>query len=204
MTMLDKILDSMVSLKVISKEDRSVYHFGMECLFLKALHYSSYAVIGAAMGEVRVLLGMGCAFIPLRKSAGGYHAKTRSGCYLLSCMTVFVTLRIYSYKISNYLISICYFVGVAAILILAPLDNENKRMDEDERKYFKRMSRVVVGIITIIILLDKYWGNDFLGELLMYGTVVSAISVIAGAIDKKLKWNDSIGMQKDNISKSHQ
>lgn len=65
----------------ISKDDLEIYSFGLECMFLKLLHYISYLIIGIALDSLLSLFVSACILIPLRTKAGGYHANTRIGCY---------------------------------------------------------------------------------------------------------------------------
>ena len=86
--MTDRILNQLIKLNIIDSEDEEIYRFGLEGIFLKLIHYLSYFLIAALLREwVRFLLFFS-AFLLLRKNAGGYHAKTKGGCYVSSCLTV--------------------------------------------------------------------------------------------------------------------
>lgn len=80
---------SMVKDGIILESEQDIYDFGIECLLLKLIHYISYITIAVMMQQVFDLFVMACAFYPIRVNAGGYHARTRIGCYFVSCLTVF-------------------------------------------------------------------------------------------------------------------
>ena len=48
----------------------------------------SYIVIGFAMRMIMPMIVTAMVLIPLRRKSGGFHARTRSGCYLFSCSIV--------------------------------------------------------------------------------------------------------------------
>lgn len=87
--LVKSILLKMQTMKFVDEEDIEIYQFGLECMLLKLVHITSYLLIGICMREFFSLLVSGSILIPLRRKAGGYHAKTRIGCYLFSCCVVF-------------------------------------------------------------------------------------------------------------------
>ncbi len=80
------ILHKIQTEELVDKEDIEIYQFGLECMLLKLIHIVSYLLIGICMGEVFSLIVSGSILIPLRRKAGGYHAKTRLGCYIFYCI----------------------------------------------------------------------------------------------------------------------
>lgn len=80
------ILECSISESCISEDDLEIYNFGLECMFLKLLHYISYLIIGIALDSLLSLFVSACIFIPLRTKAGGYHANTRIGCYFFHAL----------------------------------------------------------------------------------------------------------------------
>ncbi len=76
------------------------------------------------------------SFSVLREYGGGYHAKTRKKCFVLSIMTLVVALSIIKLAESFQILMfpICGIALISAIYILlkAPIDTPNKRFDEDE------------------------------------------------------------------------
>ena len=86
------ILFKMQSEKLVDEEDIEIYQFGLECILLKLIHIISYLLIGICMEDVFSLLVSGSILIPLRRKTGGYHAKTRVGCYIFSCCVVIMSI----------------------------------------------------------------------------------------------------------------
>lgn len=93
----------------------------------------------------------------MRKSAGGYHAKTRLTCYLCSCLTVFGVIMCTKILLKyNYVIMIWLGMTLIAefiIYMLAPLGNSNRRLDEEEIRYFKRRTGKIMIIENLLLMI---------------------------------------------------
>ena len=81
----ETFVEKLVSNEIINEKEADLYQFGIECLVLKLIHCISYLCIAACFQMVPQLIVIGCVLIPLRRNAGGYHAKTKMGCYIFSC-----------------------------------------------------------------------------------------------------------------------
>lgn len=90
-------------------------------------------------------------FIPLREYAGGFHAKNRAVCQVIS--SIFILVGILGIKILvNHINLLVYGLGefICAIIIIlcAPVDTINHKISDSERKYFKNVTR---GILVVEI-----------------------------------------------------
>lgn len=181
------ISNSMVNDGIILESEQDIYDFGIECLLLKLIHYISYITIAVMMRQVFDLFVMACAFYPLRVNAGGYHAKTRIGCYFVSCLTVFSGLMIYRQHFSDKVYFICWIAASIIIYLNAPLDNEGKIMSRSEVEYYKKKTRVV--IIVLGVLIGGIWelNKDYIGKMLICGIVISAIAIFTEKQRRKLR-----------------
>ena len=83
--LLKNVLSCMRTKGLLDENEEDVYRFGLECLLLEVVHYLSYIVIGFAMRMIIPMIVTAMVLIPLRRKSGGFHARTRSGCYLFSC-----------------------------------------------------------------------------------------------------------------------
>lgn len=155
--MTDRILDQMIRLHIVDSEEAEIYRFGLEGLLLKIVHYISYLLIAILFGEVLQFLLFFAAFMVLRKSAGGYHAKTKAGCYIVSCLTVAVEVTSIKFIAAwKYAVEICLILTIVAdgfILRIAPLGNHNRELDETEIRYFRKRTLIFLAVENFIIFL---------------------------------------------------
>lgn len=90
--------------------------------------------------------------MPLRTKAGGYHAKSRLGCYLFSCCMVFFLCMMNKNEVFHWIEILKLFVSDIGICILAPVENENRTLYECEKKQFKRQAIGIMIGFNIVIL----------------------------------------------------
>lgn len=161
--MTDRILSQLIKLNIIDSEDEEIYRFGLEGLFLKIIHYSSYLVIAFFSHEVIRFLIFFASFLVLRKSAGGYHAKTKGGCYISSCLTVLcmmICLRLFTnWEYSLQIGSVLVILADVCIFLIAPLGNRNRILDQEELQIFKRRSYGFLILENFLIVLLTLTGQ---------------------------------------------
>lgn len=155
--MTDRIIKQLMKLQIINSEEEEIYRFGLEALFLKGVHYISYLVIAVLCCEVPKFILFFMAFLLIRKNAGGYHSKTKQGCYFVSCGTVLSVLLLLKYiDLQGVVLGVTILLLLSAdsiILWLAPLENKNRELDDAEKRYFRRRCIFILGIENILILL---------------------------------------------------
>ena len=140
------------------EEDRAIYQFGLEMLFLNLVNLLSAAFIGLFMGQLLECFLFLALFIPLRCHAGGYHAENPLCCYFLSnAVIAFVLLLLRTApEIMERGAGVVFLIlsaGLAAIL--APVENLNKPLDEVEKRVYGFRTRIVL-IIEVLIGLVCY------------------------------------------------
>lgn len=154
--MIDRILNQMVRLNVINRDDEEIYRFGLEAVSLKLIHYSSYLIIAVLLHEGICFLIFFTAFLLLRKSAGGCHAKTKGGCYVCSCLMVFCTLLCMKgavvYKYVAPVGEILLLAADVSIYQLAPLGNRNRMLDEEEIFLFRKRTIVFLVLENLLVM----------------------------------------------------
>lgn len=160
--MTDRILSQLIKLNIIDSEDEEIYRFGLEGISLKLIHYLSYLLIAVLLHEEMRFLIFLSAFLLLRKNAGGYHAKTKGGCYVSSCLTVLCmvicTKAAVGWKDLIPVAGILTALADMAIFALAPLGNRNRILDQKEIVDFRRRSYVFLMLENVSVVLLAVMG----------------------------------------------
>ena len=181
---LECILSSMKLRGVMEEDEEDVYRFGLECLLLKIVHYSSYIIIGMILKMTIPMLLSAVTLLPLRRKAGGFHARTRWGCYLVSC-TIVVVICLLDKIVFPMWLSIITFLGSnVTIFAFGPVENESRLLEQEERKKFrKQMLFVLLMADAVIIILGmKKW---LIFQWLLNGMVVVALLTLFGQLQTK-------------------
>lgn len=100
---------------------------------------SSALIIGWIFGVVLEIAAFMAAYIPLRSFTGGYHAKTPLRCYFFSVvMLIIVSIGIKYYSAPDLAYVIAFLAGLFIVVILSPIEDKNKPLDETENKIYKK------------------------------------------------------------------
>jgi accessory gene regulator protein AgrB len=82
---------------------------------------------------------------PLRKNAGGYHAETKSRCLLYSSAILFVSVICFvqvEWLDLGYILVAGFFFAI--IFLLAPVENDNKRLELVEYRVYRKRARIIL------------------------------------------------------------
>lgn len=171
---LDLFLKHIISEKCIKEEERDIYRFGLECMILKLIHYVSYIIIALALHSLPSLLISSCVMIPLRSKAGGYHAKTRIGCYVFSCSMITVICLLNRIILPELIHMIILVIANIILLIWAPVENENRPLEQVEVYAFRKQV-IIILLIADTIILGMIWQGISIYNFLMNGIVMMSI-----------------------------
>ena len=159
----DWIVDFMEENGSIDYKYRDVYVYAVQTVFAYIFNILSGVAIGIAMGEVLPCILFLIAVIPLREHAGGYHASGWVSCYFLSCMVLVLALmwgKINFTGRSHMTLTAAMLAG-AYVFGEAPLEDENKPLEEDEKKRIGKKAKIIVCMEIITGTMLLYWERKF-------------------------------------------
>lgn len=173
---------------VINEKQVPVYTYGLELILASALNTSFILVISAICFQFASGLFFLLAFIPLRSTAGGYHAKSHLSCNLI-CLAAFSGLQVLGMMIpvaflSGFYIVVALFV-LLIVYLLSPCEAENKPLTESRKKRNRRgsMAISVCNLFISIIIFFSIGAHPLVTSYYM-GALASAVSLCAAK-----KWN---------------
>lgn len=178
-----KIGDNLVRSNVIKEEDAEIYIYGINQIFVAVLNVSSALIIGWIFGVMLEIAVFMAAYIPLRTFAGGYHAKTPLRCYFFSVvMLIIVSVGIKCFSPPDLAYVIAFLAGLFVVVILSPIEDKNKLLNETENKVYKRRTIIITFVESTIGILFKLLGLNGFFASIMYSFVVLGIMLILGKI----------------------
>ena len=147
-----KITDHYVKKNKIDDSERDVYEYCFEVLLSTFLNLLAIIILAVATGLYLETLCFTISFMTLRGTAGGYHAKTHWGCFLILMLVyaIFaITLFFIPKDILRFLSIGFATVGGIAILILSPVDNVNNQFTIEQTKKYKRKTIVFMAVFLV-------------------------------------------------------
>lgn len=181
--MAELLVEWMVQHKIIEECKKELYTYGFWQGSLFLFDLLTVGVVGLITDMLWQSFIFMICYGTLRTVAGGYHARSKSGCYFLSVMFLFVVLNVLRQKIwgITLCVVILVFSGIV-IYLLAPVEDENKPLDELEKKVYKGRSRRVYFIMTIIVCVILVGGNIEIASCITISTMAVSIMLILGKL----------------------
>lgn len=164
----EKITIKLVSSGVITETDAELYRYGIENGIMVTGNLLVSLLFGLITGKSGNILVFLFFYGTLRSYSGGIHCKGKAACFLLSILILFIPAYLgdVAAGIPLMAVIICGIVAVAVILVLSPVESINKPLDEEERKYYRRISRCITEwqvcvLVTLYCLdmLNYFWAG---------------------------------------------
>lgn len=190
-----KISESFISTlrknNIINEDNAEIVKYGFELLILKALFFVICIFIGVIMSEIIESILFAASFTLLRSYAGGYHAKTKAKCFVLSLLTIIVALICCKLAVDfNWIIHVSLIISIISsviIWIVAPVDTINKRLDELEIKMYKRKTRIVLIIEMCALVVLLLLNLDGIYFSIVLSIIAELFLVITGLISNQIQ-----------------
>lgn len=168
---------------IIDPDDIVVYSYGLELLLSTAVNILFVIIISFLFLQPLAWCFFLLSFIPLRVTAGGYHAKTHLGCALTFSIAyaAFMLLGI----LTAGLISPAILIGVSTVcfiivLLLSPVQAANKPLDDELKRRNRRRSLVIASANLLVTAVSLFAGAGILMLFTFFvlGQLGSAVSLI--------------------------
>ena len=148
-----QLSDAMARNGIIKPEDTAVYAYGLELIISTVLSFAAVLVISIIFTRPLAGILYLLAFIPLKSTAGGYHATTHLYC-LITFSVSFTILLLGAIYLAPYIrplylsiISVLNFIGV---FILSPIGTVKKPMTDEKRRLNRKRSIVISAVFVLI------------------------------------------------------
>ncbi len=178
--LVNRILEKLIENDSIDVEDVEVYKFGVETTLLKALHYTSYLVIALCTNKFFEFAIIFTVFYIFRRNTGGFHAKTRIGCYLFSCAVIFLSLLATEINFSWQGAAVISILDIIILLILSPVKNSNRNLDTEEIEYFRHRLRILSVIFSVVYIVTLGLRAEYFIALYTIGLTIDTLLTILG------------------------
>lgn len=149
----DRVTDFLCKRRIIKQEEKDIYVYGFQLVISTLIGWSIVALIALITGAVFEMLTFYFIFASLREFCGGYHADTYLKCNMTFCGIAIGTLFISQFcveKCNMYYWLILLPISVVYIILKAPIENVNKIL-EDEVKKYNRTGSIILAILYSII-----------------------------------------------------
>ena len=172
--------------RIISPEEVEIVEYGLENLGRSLLGMSITLLIGYCFGFLRGSFLLWLLIFPLRKNAGGYHAETKGKCLLYSSAILFVSVICFvriEWPEIGYTLVTAFFCAI--IFLLAPVENENKRLEQVEYRVYRKRARMVLLLESTLFVIALAFRWEELIAVITIGFFIVGMSLMIG---KAILW----------------
>lgn len=149
-----KITDCLVENMIITENRYEIYRYGLLIGMEMILCFSTCFFISFCIGMAMECIISLSLFLVVRSFVGGIHMKSFVGCFICSCTVLTFILLLTKYKPVTlklaFILSVCELV---VLLLIKPVENKNRVVEEQETKIFIHRIRQIVLLILLITVL---------------------------------------------------
>ena len=129
----ERMADSLARNSIIDESEKELYVYAVYTLVSQVFPLILVMITGALMGKIMEGILFIIPFLCIRKFSGGFHAKHMHTCIFSSC--IICTICIYLTGVIRYGIMITAAMVAASfsLVLFSPVENENRKLEEDER-----------------------------------------------------------------------
>lgn len=175
--------------RMLNKEKRDVYEYGIEVILLNSVLLISILLISIIGKSLTFFGGFLLFFLPIRVFVGGYHAKHSETCLILSVAMYVVSMIIYikfAYLYKNDLALILFFVSVIILTLWSHLKNPKHQLTKYQ---YRRNKYIVCCILTlqIVLFIIFYKMNYTIASCEIILIILASGLLVIGKIGKKVE-----------------
>lgn len=169
----------LIDKRVIDSENQEIYQYGILILIMNIVDTMSILLIAFIFNNLIIGVFYLIGFCFLRKYAGGYHAKSIIGCYVMTVVfSIAIFIMSYLCKMPLLIIFIIWGLGSLIICVFAPVQNVNRVLDTIEYEKFRKRAIYILCVESLIMWLFFYLGYKLAAEGIFMGFCLVVISMI--------------------------
>lgn len=183
----DNIVKWMLNSQIIEENKAVICRWGISHILDTAFNISTFLIIGILFNMPVETIVFTLGYIPLRIYAGGYHAKTPFRCWCLSNIILAISLVIVQNAEKCYIaFGILSLIAVMGLIILMPVEDLHKPLDENDRKKYKKRGVAILAVEICISVVFALLHHSKISLVLSSIWVLLSVMLILGVIKNNL------------------
>jgi accessory gene regulator B len=158
----------------IEETDRALYIYAFDSFLLLIAPLLLSIGFGLLLGCIKQSIMIVIPFMALRKFSGGYHTKNAWSCLICSSLLLILCMEVASHVICTWGLAFVTLVAGVGLMIFSPIDHENRRLQQNEKIFYKRIVIILVVIFEVLDVLFYLLGFDIVAICFAIGIILSA------------------------------
>ncbi len=170
------VTDWLIRCEVVKETDKELYQYAVYSILLSLSPLLLAAGFGICMGNIRESIMIIIPFVIIRKFSGGYHTEHAWSCLIGSCLLLLLCIVLSGHVRCGKEIVFLTAAASASLICVSPVDNKNRLLNQDEKRFYKKITAVLV-IVFLFIDVIFFWCN-----LHRYSVCISIGIVLSAAL----------------------
>lgn len=169
---------------IINEEEKEIYVYGLQLIISTVIGITLIASLGLFLNIFVKSLIFLISFIWIRMYSGGYHASSYIKCNLTFVTVYLMTMAITIITPPNYImIASLVMISLTLYIILkyAPVDHENKRLSDEQKRINKKITLQLLFLFYLIAAVMYKIGNQ------LFYTIIVTMFMVSSLIFVKIK-----------------
>ncbi len=165
-------------------DKRTVILYGLELIVSTIIGFSSLALIAFIFNRGYTWVVFLSSFIPLRCTAGGYHANSHFCCYIIFDATYFIAIIIEkAFRVHEIIYILLVVFSLFNFYLFSPIVSPNKPLPKLQIRK-NRIISICTTLVFLILLIILYVNDMFntLAHYFCFGILAASVSLIAAKI----------------------
>lgn len=160
---------------ILPAEDEELYAYAVSCLLITVSPLFLVLVIGACLDLVMEGIAIIIPFMIIRTFSGGVHSESSGRCFVIST-GILLALLILTEVISNSeMLCIVMLGGCISLVICSPIESENKKLSNNEKKAYKITTATWVSTFVAIYFVLGYLGQNRYAVCVALGIILTSV-----------------------------
>ena len=172
---------------VITPEEKEIVEYGLENLEGNLLGMLITMIIGMHFDYMLGSILLWVLLFPLRKNAGGFHAKTKGGCILFSSailvVSMFCFVQVRCSEVGCICITLFFFLY---IFFGAPVENKNKHLDPVEKKVYRKRTRIILVFEMLLYPAALFFEWKPVSTAITIAYFIVSVSLLTGELNMQI------------------
>lgn len=183
----NKIVELLIVHEAVAEDDRDLYEYAAVCFLMTMAPLLMAVFVGGIMGELGTGVSIIFPFMALRKFSGGYHAKHMETCLFCSSGLLVICILVSTQIIYSWQLCGGMFLGAIALFHFSPIDSENRRLNDEEKKRYKYMAGIISLVVCIISVLVQLCGGERFAVCMAIGLLLTFTLQIPCILQKVIR-----------------
>lgn len=158
----------------ITEKGKELYEYATYSCLITISPLFLAIIIGGGMGLLLESILIIIPFMAIRKFSGGYHMKNPIMCFATSCLFLIFCIGISENLTFNAKLVGILLVSTVSLMIVSPIDSQNRRLEKWEQKCYKKITSILAIIFLSISFIFAYIGKFRLAICIAIGIIFTA------------------------------